>query len=93
MYVPLTNRCWFYRIRIYLFSFTPAFISGEEDGHLLNGHSLDESNGDLSAQIPLDDDEPLSVDFAIVEAVQCLIDQHNLVFADSAELGWHDLDN
>jgi hypothetical protein len=70
---------------------------------LLNGHSLDlldeslldddDQNGDLSAQIPLDDDEPLSVDFAIVEAVQCLIDQHNMIFADAVEVVWQDLDS
>ncbi|CAM6094391.1 unnamed protein product [Calypogeia fissa] len=80
-----------------------AQVQGGEEGQLHNGHSLHESNGDLangdltngdlSAQIPLDDDEPLSVDFAIVEAVQCLIDQHNVVFAEAAEIEWHEQDS
>ncbi|KAG6542855.1 hypothetical protein Mapa_015759 [Marchantia paleacea] len=65
-------------------------LQGSEDG-MLNGHAGDDRNGDLSAQIPLDDDEPLSVDFAIVEAVQCLIDQHNVVFADAVEVVWQEL--
>ncbi|KAL3695246.1 hypothetical protein R1sor_009322 [Riccia sorocarpa] len=64
--------------------------AGSEDG-LLNEHTSDDRNGDLSAQIPLDDDEPLSVDFAIVEAVQSLIDQHNVIFADAVEVVWQDL--
>ncbi|KAL2632379.1 hypothetical protein R1flu_017065 [Riccia fluitans] len=64
--------------------------AGSEDV-LFNEHTGDDRNGDLSAQIPLDDDEPLSVDFSIVEAVQCLIDQHNVIFADAVEVVWQEL--
>eukprot|EP01018_Ginkgo_biloba_P021737 Gb_01164 [translate_table: standard] len=44
-------------------------------------------DSDFSTQIPLDDDTT-PVEFAIVEAVQCLIEQHNAIFTDSVDLMW-----
>ncbi len=44
----------------------------------------------MSAQIPLDD-EPVSVNFAVVDAVQCLIEQHDLIFVDVNEEVWQEL--
>lgn len=44
---------------------------------------------DLSTQIPLDD-EPVMAEFAIIEAVQCLIEQQRVVFADAKEAIWQE---
>ncbi|CAM6040602.1 unnamed protein product [Sphagnum compactum] len=57
---------------------------------LLNGDTEDEKSTDMSAQIPLDD-EPVSVNFAVVEAVQCLIEQHDVIFANTVKAVWHEL--
>lgn len=58
---------------------------------VLNAGTEDEKNADMSAQIPLDD-EPTSLNFAVVEAVQCLIEHHDVVFADAIEAVWQELD-
>jgi hypothetical protein len=36
------------------------------------------------------DDEPVSVNFAVMDAVQCLIEQHDLIFVDANEV-WQEL--
>ncbi|CAK9221721.1 unnamed protein product [Sphagnum troendelagicum] len=58
-----------------------------QDNTLLNGETEDEKSTDMSDQIPLDD-EPVSVNFAVVDAVQCLIEQHDLIFVDVNEEVW-----
>ncbi len=65
--------------------------SGKLSGDmLLNGDTEDEKSTDMSAQIPLDD-EPVLVNFAVVEAVQCLIEQHDVIFANMVKAVWHEL--
>jgi hypothetical protein len=63
---------------------------GLQGDTLLNGDTEDEKSTDMSAQIPLDD-EPVSVNFAVVEAVQCLIEQHDVIFANTVKAVWHEL--
>lgn len=54
-----------------------------------NADDGNSSNGGLEAasQIPLDDGIP-PIDYASVEVVQCLIEQHNTIFADESVTIW-----
>ncbi|XP_057863114.1 uncharacterized Rho GTPase-activating protein At5g61530 [Cryptomeria japonica] len=65
--------------------------TGERGFDDLHDHSDDgdSSNGGLDAasQIPLDDGIP-PVDYASVEVVQCLIEQHNTIFTDESVTIW-----
>ncbi|KAI4340815.1 hypothetical protein MLD38_025617 [Melastoma candidum] len=45
-----------------------------------------EAAADASSPIPLDDGMPL--DFAAIEVVQCLVEQHNAIFTDANETVW-----
>ncbi len=65
-------------------------LRNQSDNTLLNGETEDEKSTDMSDQIPLDD-EPVSVNFAVVDAVQCLIEQHDLIFVDVNEEVWQEL--
>lgn len=60
------------------------------DGRSPNGARVQDSDiRDVDSVIPLDD-EPLMADFAIIEAVQCLIEQQQVIFADPTEAIWHE---
>lgn len=54
-----------------------------------DGNSATNGHADFSTQIPLDD-EPAIVDFAILEAVQCLIEQQKIIFADATQATWQE---
>ncbi|GMH08769.1 hypothetical protein Nepgr_010609 [Nepenthes gracilis] len=47
---------------------------------------LEENQDNASSSIPLDDG--LSIDFAAVEVVHCLIEHHNAIFTDANETIW-----
>lgn len=58
------------------------------DGRLPNGsRAQDSAIRGVDSIIPLDD-EPTMADFAIIEAVQCLIEQQKAIFADPMEALW-----
>lgn len=60
------------------------------DGRPPNGSRVQDSViRDADSVIPLDD-EPMMADFTIIEAVQCLIEQQKVIFADPMEALWHE---
>ncbi|KAI5073384.1 hypothetical protein GOP47_0011397 [Adiantum capillus-veneris] len=58
------------------------------DGRSLSASRVQNSDiRDVDSVIPLDD-EPMMADFAIIEAVQCLIEQQKVIFAEPTEAIW-----
>ncbi|MCO5590828.1 hypothetical protein L7F22_044803 [Adiantum nelumboides] len=67
--------------------YQPYFL---HDGRSLTHSRVQDSDyRDVNSVIPLDD-EPMMADFAIIEAVQCLIEQQKVIFAEPTEAIWHE---
>eukprot|EP00249_Psilotum_nudum_P018150 c26662_g1_i1 orf=367-1623(-) len=74
-------------------AYSPASIPGkaistkqtmDEWDNVREGGNVPNGTSDISTQIPLDD-EPALAEFAVIEAVQCFIEQHDSVFVDPVE--------
>eukprot|EP00252_Welwitschia_mirabilis_P004809 TRINITY_DN15116_c0_g1_i1.p1 TRINITY_DN15116_c0_g1~~TRINITY_DN15116_c0_g1_i1.p1 ORF type:complete len:396 (+),score=85.92 TRINITY_DN15116_c0_g1_i1:622-1809(+) len=65
-----------------------GFYRNNKNGNSINEiDDLFDDNMDVESQIPLDDGTQ-AVDYVVVDTIQCLIEQHSIVFIDVEETIW-----